>query len=170
MDIRINPDIEYQTFEGIGASGAWWAQEVGSWDCRDEISALLFSKDKGIGLRTYRYNLGGGSKESGRGDIENPLRRAECFENEKGEYDFSKDANAVYMMKQAVKDGADEVIFFVNSPIERLTKNHKAHCDKGFPFKENLDENNYCDFAKYVHFISKVSPSQRKDESVHKPP
>ncbi|MBQ9530674.1 MAG: hypothetical protein IJR70_01235 [Eubacterium sp.] len=163
MDTRINPNIEYQTFEGIGASGAWWAQEVGGWESRDEISSLLFSKENGIGLRTYRYNLGGGSKESGRGDIDNPLRRGECFENEKGEYDFSKDENAVYMMKQAVKDGADEVIFFVNSPIERLTKNHKAHCDKGFPFKENLDKENYRAFAKYVldvteHFLGEGIP------------
>ena len=150
MEIKINPNVKYQTFEGFGASGAWWAQEVGGWDCRDEISSLLFSKEKGIGLRTYRYNLCGGSKESGRGDIENPLRRGECFENENGEYDFSKDKNAVYMMKQAVKDGADEVIFFVNSPIERLTKNHKAHCDKGIPFKENLDKENYLPFAKYT--------------------
>ena len=163
MKIRINPNKEYQTFEGIGASGAWWAQEVGGWECRDEISSLLFSKEKGIGLRTYRYNIGGGSKESGRGDIDNPLRRTECFENEKGEYDFSKDANAVYMMKQAVKDGADEVILFVNSPIERLTENHKAHCDKGFPFKENLDESNYKAFAKYTldvteHFVREGLP------------
>ena len=163
MKIKINPEKEYQTFEGIGASGAWWAQEVGSWECRNEISSLLFSKEKGIGLRTYRYNLGGGSKESGRGDIDNPLRRGECFENEKGEYDFSKDAAAVYMMKQAVKDGADEVIFFVNSPIERLTKNHKAHCDKGIPFKENLDESNYSEFAKYTldvteHFVKEGLP------------
>ncbi len=163
MEIRINPNKTYQTFEGIGASGAWWAQEVGGWECRDEISALLFSKDMGIGLRIYRYNLGGGSKESGRGDIENPLRRTECFENENGEYDFSKDGAAVYMMKQAVKDGADDVIFFVNSPIERLTKNRKAHCSKGFPFKENLDEENYLPFAKYCldvteHFVNEGIP------------
>ena len=163
MEIRINPNKEYQTFEGIGASGAWWAQEVGGWECRDEISSLLFNKEKGIGLRTYRYNLGGGSKESGWGNIDNPLRRGECFENEMGLYDFSKDKNAVYMMKQAVKDGADEVIFFVNSPIERLTKNHKAHCDKGIPFKENLAEENYLPFAKYVldvteHFVNEGLP------------
>ncbi len=29
MKINVNPEIEYQTFEGFGASGAWWAQEVG---------------------------------------------------------------------------------------------------------------------------------------------
>ena len=163
MRININPQKEYQTFEGFGASGAWWAQEVGGWECRNEISALLFSKENGIGLRTYRYNIGGGSKESNRGNIDNPLRRTECFENGKGEYDFSKDENAVYMMKQAVKDGADEVILFVNSPIERLTKNHKTHCDNGIPFKENLDEKNYSAFAKYIldvteHFVNEGLP------------
>lgn len=163
MDIIIKKEVQYQTFEGFGASGAWWAQEVGGWENRDEISALLFSKEKGIGLRTYRYNLGAGSKESGRGSIGNPLRRCECFENESGAYDFSKDANAVAMMKQAVKDGAQEVVFFVNSPVERLTKNHMAHCDQGFPYKENLEKENYLPFAKYCldvteHFVKEGVP------------
>lgn len=172
MNIYLDFNKEYQTFEGIGASGAWWAQEVGGWDhidtesglaVRDRISQLLYSKSQGIGMRTYRYNLGGGSKESGKGQFGNKLRRAECFEASAGEYDFSKDKNAVYMLKRAVKDGADEVVFFVNSPIERLTINGLAHCSKGTTVKENLDEKNYGAFAKYVldvteHFVSEGIP------------
>ena len=93
MRIQLDYNCEYQTFEGFGASGAWWAQEVGGWEqtdessavsVRDRISRLLFSKTEGIGLRTYRYNLGAGSKESGRGNNDNPLRRAECFETAEG--------------------------------------------------------------------------------------
>ncbi|MCR5208566.1 MAG: hypothetical protein K6C14_08840 [Eubacterium sp.] len=164
MKLLYNYDKEYQTFEGFGASGAWWAQEVGGWsDTRDDISRLLFSKTDGIGLRTYRYNLGAGSKESGKGNIENPLRRTESFETRDGDYDFTKDSNAVYMMKQAVKDGADEVILFANSPIERLTSNGLSHCTKSWIFKENLDKKNYGEFAKYVldvteHFINDGIP------------
>ena len=170
MRIQLDYNCEYQTFEGFGASGAWWAQEVGGWEqtdessavsVRDRISRLLFSKTEGIGLRTYRYNLGAGSKESGRGNIDNPLRRAECFETAEGVYDFDKDKNAVYMLRQAVKDGADEVIFFVNSPTERLTENGLSHCSKAF--KENLSKKNYAPFAKYVldvteHFINEGIP------------
>lgn len=170
MNIYLDFNKKYQTFEGVGASGAWWAQEVGGWEhidkesnmpVRDRISQLLYSKTRGIGLRTYRYNLGGGSKESGKGKFSEKLRRAEGFETTEGEYDFSKDRNAVYMLRQAVKDGADEVIFFVNSPIERLTENGLAHCSKAF--HDNLPKKNYKAFAKYVldvteHFFSEGLP------------
>ena len=134
MNLFISKNKTYQTFEGFGASGAWWAQIVGAWNnkdpesgiaVRDRISQLLYSKSKGIGLYTYRYNLGAGSKESGRGNYSDPARRAECFENKNGEYDFSKDTNAVYMMRQAAKDGINEIILFVNSPsnaLQRITK------------------------------------------------
>ena len=163
MKIRLDCGKAYQTFEGFGASGAWWAQLVGGWECRDEISRLLYSKRDGIALRTYRYNIGAGSKESGNGNIDNPLRRTESFETEGGVYDFTRDANAVYMMKQAVADGADEVILFVNSPIERLTKNGKSHLDPSHAFRTNLDRKNYKAFVKYCldvteHFVGEGVP------------
>ncbi|NLX78594.1 MAG: xylanase [Clostridiales bacterium] len=168
--ISVDLKKEYQSFEGFGASGAWWAQLVGGWEhsdpvsgmaVRDRISQLLFSKDKGIALRTYRYNLGGGSKEAGNGKFPNPLRRAECFLNEKGKPDFTKDKNAVYMMRKAVNDGAEELIFFVNSPPVCFTKNGKAHSDTAG--RENLPKKNYRKFANYCldvaqHFISEGLP------------
>lgn len=170
MNIIIDKKKEYSTFEGFGASGAWWAQEVGKWEhideesgkaVRDRISELLYSKENGIGLRTYRYNIGAGSKDSGNGNIKNKLRRTESFLDENGEYDFTKDSGAVYMMKKAVLDGADEVILFVNSPIESLTKNGMAHCNKAF--RTNLSQKNYKTFAKYCldvteHFVNEGLP------------
>lgn len=172
MEIRIDRSKTYQQLEGFGASGAWWAQCVGGWDhidpvsgmpARDRISQLLFSKTQGIGLGTYRYNIGAGSAQSGKGDIENPLRRTQTFETAPGVYDFSRDENAVYMLKQAVKDGARDVILFVNSPPERLTQNGKAHCDKGLLPKENLAPRNYRTFAQYClditeHFLREGLP------------
>ena len=172
MEIRIDRSKTYQQLEGFGASGAWWAQCVGGWDhidpvsgmpARDRISQLLFSKTQGIGLGTYRYNIGAGSAQSGKGDIENPLRRTQTFETAPGVYDFSRDENAVYMLKQAVKDGARDVILFVNSPPERLTKNGKSHCDKGLLPKENLAPRNYRTFAQYClditeHFLREGLP------------
>ncbi len=172
MKLIPNKNKTYQTFEGFGASGAWWAQIVGGWDnpdknsdfsVRDRISRLLYSKTDGIGLRTFRYNLGGGSVESGKGDFGESDRRAQCFETGEGKYDFSKDANAVYMMHQAAKDGADEIILFVNSPIERLTKNHMAHTNKRAYFRTNLSKKNYLPFAKYClditeHFVNEGLP------------
>lgn len=172
MKINLDKNKKYQKFEGFGASGAWWAQRVGGWEntdpdsgmsVRDRISQLLHSKTEGIGLRTYRYNIGGGSAESGKGTYSDPDRRAQCFENNKGEYDFTKDANAVYMMRQAAKDGADEIILFINSPIERLTKNGMAHLSKKAIFRTNLSPKNYSAFAKYAvdvteHFVKEGLP------------
>ena len=165
----------YQTFTGIGASGAWWAQLVGKWNSvtpdgtltKDKIASLLYDKAEGIGMSIYRYNLGGGSAESKKGKFSDEERRAECFESDEGKYDFSKDAAAVYMMKKCVECGSDEVIFFVNSPIERLTKNHLAHCSSlslPIPFIfNNLPEKNISNFAKYCldvteHFVNEGVP------------
>lgn len=172
MKINLNCSKTYQTFEGIGASGAWWAQIAGGWDnidpesamsVRDRIPQLLYSKTEGIGMRTYRYNIGGGSADSGRGDYSDPARRAQSFENGKGGYDFSKDENAVYMMKQAAKDGADEIILFVNSPVESLTRNGKAHLNRNQIFRTNLAQKNYGAFADYIldvaeHFVREGLP------------
>lgn len=172
MKIRIDTSVKRGLFEGFGASGAWWAQAVGGWDhidetsglaVRDRISQLLYSKENGIALRTYRYNIGAGSAHSGNGNIDNTLRRTESFDMGEGKYDFSRDANAVYMMKQAAKDGADEIILFVNSPIERLTKNGWSHLGKNQIMRDNLAPENYEAFAKYCldvteHFVDEGLP------------
>ena len=172
MELQINPEKVYQTFKSIGASGAWWAQIVGGWEhideesgkpVRDAIAELLYNKKTGIGMSVYRYNIGGGSKHSGKGEYSQPARATECFESAKGEYDWSRDANAVYMMKKCVENGADEVVFFVNSPIERLTKNGLAHNKKHQLFHENISKGNYKEFAEYCldvteHFVNDGVP------------
>ena len=172
MNIKIQPQKKYQTFKSIGASGAWWAQIVGGWShideasgkpVRDRIAELLYNKETGIGMGVYRYNIGAGSKHSGKGEYSQPARATEFFETAEGQYDWSRDANAVYMMKKCVENGADEVIFFVNSPIERLTKNGLAHNKKHQLFHENISPKNYKAFAKYCldvteHFVNEGVP------------
>ena len=152
----------YQTVENFGASGAWWAQDVGGYEAvRDEIARLLFSKSEGLGITCYRYNMGGGSKNSGSSDFYNKNRMAECFLKNDGTYDFTRDKNAVYMMKKAVECGCDEVILFVNSPPEIYTKNHKSCLDK--PWRTNLRLRDSKKFAAYCakvaeHFVNEGVP------------
>ena len=127
---------------------------------RDRISQLLFSRENGIGLHIYRYNIGGGSA-SGKGCFPNALRRTEMFETSPGQYDFSRDAAAVYMMRRAVQDGAGEIVLFVNSPIERLTRNGLAH--GGRLRWSNLPAKNDAAFARYcldvaAHFLAEGLP------------
>lgn len=169
MKLQINKNRTFQTLEGFGMSGAWWAQEVGAWTSetdgvptRDKIADLLYSEEKGIGMRIYRYNLGAGSAKNSEGVYWDRFRRADSFDTETG-LDFTRDAGAVYMMKKCVESGADEVIFFVNSPILPLTKNHGAHVDKKHTGRTNLSRKNYPAFAKYCldvteHFLKEGLP------------
>ena len=169
VKISIDRSKTFQTMQGFGASGAWWAQYVGGLTqtdpesglaIRDRISELLYSKEKGLGINIFRFNIGAGSK-GGPDKINNELRYTETFEVSEGVYDWERDANAVYMMKKAAEDGADEIILFVNSPPVRLTKNGKSHLDK--IFFQNIKRKNYRAFAKYVadigaHFVNEGLP------------
>ena len=169
MKISINHQKKFQTYEGIGASGAWWAQVVGGWNHLDRksekpvnerIAELLYNKNTGIGMNIYRYNLGGGSKNSLSSVFYNKNRMAESFDDN-GKYDWTRDENAVNMMRLCVNEGADSVVFFSNSPPERLTKNHKSCLDK--PFRSNLPRENEEAFCDYLldcaeHFINEGIP------------
>jgi len=132
--------------DGFGASGAWWAQDVGGWDdgTRDQIVKLLFDQDEGIGLSIYRYNIGGGDGES----IPDPWRRAETFEVAQGEYDWSQDANAIWMLKAAQQAGVEHFVAFANSPPARITRSGRTNGDAGQ--LSNLAPEMYPQFAQYL--------------------
>ena len=51
-----------QTISGFGASGAWWPNDLGGFPARvqQRVADLLFGRRTGIGLSSYRYNIGGG--------------------------------------------------------------------------------------------------------------
>ena len=161
--VKIDETRSYQTWESFGASGAWWAQYVGGWDKenkysevtpREDIARLLFDRDNGIGLSSFRYNLGAGSADSGKGNYSDPHRRAQCFETAPGEYDWSKDANAVWFIKRAteIANGDIDIILFCNSPLERLTKSGKAQSVA--KSTTNIEPSNYAAFADYCFDVA----------------
>lgn len=180
--VKINETQEYQTLESFGGSGAWWTQYAGLWDtpylntghtAREQLATLLYDRNWGIGLTNYRYNIGAGSADSGKGDYSDVNRRAQSFETEAGVYDWSKDEGAVWFMQETVRLGAEEVVLFFNSPIERLTRNGMAHMTAGGE-RTNIDPENYgawaiyaCDVAEHfvdmgipVRFISPINEPQ----------
>lgn len=170
--VKIDGSVTHQTWESFGVSGAWWAQYVGGWDkpykdnelaTREQIARYLYSMEDGIGLTSYRYNLGAGSVEAGNGNFWYPERRAESFESAPGVYDFTKDANAQWFLNRVVElTGGDvDIVLFSNSPLCRLTVNGKAQMTQGS--KVNLLPDKYDDFATYVldvaeYFISQGIP------------
>jgi len=158
IDIKINPKIKYQKIEGFGASGAWWAQDVGGWENLNFILDYLFSKDKGIGLNIYRYNIGAGPKYH---NVNDPWRKTECFEVSPKKYDWNRDRNAQKVLFEAVKRGVDTVVLFSNSPPGRMTKNGYTSGD--FEGNSNFKDGMEDEYATYLvdiaeHFIKKGVP------------
>ncbi len=168
---KVDENVQYQTWESFGTSAAWWAQYVGGWDepyregelpVREQIAQYLFSRENGIGLTCYRYNLGAGSADSKKGTIWQTPRRAQSFIGVDGNYNWNKDRHAVWMLDRAVELGVEEVVLFCNSPLESLTINGLAHMSEN-GVKTNIKEENYDDFAAYCfdvaeHFIEEGYP------------
>ncbi len=165
--LQVLADKEYQVFETFGGSGGWWAQDVGSWTkagddsglaARERVAQLLFDPVEGIGLTSYRYNLGGGSADSQDEGIGDPWRRASALESEPGVYDWSRDEAAIWMLEEVVRQGATEVVIFSNSPPERFKLNGKAYDDdeKG----GNFPEEHYKGFANYALDVTEYFLSQ----------
>ncbi len=144
--IQIDAADEAQTIEGFGAAGAWWAQDVGGWEDekRELVADLLFDREKGAGLSFYRFNIGGGDGEN----IQDPWRRAETFEVAPGQYDWTRDANAMWMLRAARDRGVDHFVAFVNSPPARMTVSGLTTGEKDG--KSNLKPEMYAEFSQYL--------------------
>lgn len=169
--LTVNENTVFQTLESFGASGCWWSQYMGLWDepygsggktAREQLAALLYDRNFGIGLTGYRYNLGSGSADSGNGEYADIHRRAQSFETAPGEYDWSKDEGAVWFLNEVTRLGAREVVLFCNSPLERLTRNGTAQMIKG-QGNSNIDPENYAAWAVYCcdaaeHFLEMGVP------------
>ncbi|MFF0011991.1 glycoside hydrolase [Streptomyces sp. NPDC005374] len=128
-----------QTIDNIGASGAWWVNDLKNFDPKVQarVARLLFSKD-GLALSSYRYNIGGG----GTGVTYAP-RAPETFVKADGSYDWSKDKAGRSYLYAAAKYGVKDLIAFVNSAPAQWKTNAKS-CG-GYLKAENTQ-----DYAKYV--------------------
>ncbi|KAG9096323.1 hypothetical protein FRC06_008769 [Ceratobasidium sp. 370] len=108
-----------QTFAGVGGSGAWWPHDLYQFpeSVRKNLSDLLFSQ-AGLGLSSYRYNLGGGGL-----GVSNPVRAPETFYVSKGVYNWSADAQGLYFLKAAADRQVPQLTVFVNSGPRDFTTN-----------------------------------------------
>ncbi|SHK47338.1 O-Glycosyl hydrolase [Reichenbachiella agariperforans] len=156
---QLDCDSTYQTIHNFGASDAWATQYVGAnWPIvkREQIADLLFSletKDDGspagIGLSAWRFNIGAGSAQQGDASgITDAWRRAECFLQADGRYDWSRQSGQQWFLKAAKERGVNEFIAFVNSPPVSMTSNGKAWSDDGLA--ANLNLHRYQDYAQFL--------------------
>lgn len=116
-----------QTFTGIGGSGAWWPNDLWHFPdtTRQNLSSLLFSQS-GLGLSSYRYNVGAGGV-----NVSNPTRAPETFYVSPGVYNFNADQQGQYFLKEAAKRGVPSLTAFANSAPPTLTSGG-ASCNGQF--------------------------------------
>ncbi|WP_282700437.1 glycoside hydrolase [Streptomyces sp. CC219B] len=128
-----------QTIDNIGASGAWWVNDLANFDPKVQarVARLLFSSD-GLDLSNYRYNIGGG----GQGVTYAP-RAPEDFLADDGTYDWSRDNAGRTFLKYAARYGVEDLVGFVNSAPAEWKTNGKS-CGG------HLKAENERDFAKYI--------------------
>ncbi|MFD8392063.1 glycoside hydrolase [Streptomyces sp. NPDC059680] len=154
-----------QTIDNIGASGAWWVNDLQHFDPKVQarVARLLFS-EQGLDLSSYRYNIGGGGVA-----VTTPARAAEDFLASDGSYDWSKDNGGRTFLKYAAQYGVKDLIGFVNSAPAQWTTNAKSCGGR-------LEPEHETDFAKYIadvtdHFarqgvrLDYISPFNEPDNS-----
>lgn len=158
----INPDIQYQTIDHFTASDAWSGPFVGQYwdnDSKEQIARWLFCSEfdetgnpQGIGLSLWRVNLGAGTLEQEKADIEPFHRRVESFMSKDGKsYDWKKCAGQQYFMQKAVEYGCNNFLLFSNSPLVQYTKNGKGYSDS---YDANLKPDCYGKFADYLATVA----------------
>lgn len=177
MTVNIDANTTYQTIDGFASSDAWNMDFIGKYwsqNSKDDIAKMLFSQKitngqpEGIGLSMWRVNLGGGTAEQGdESGIEQEERRAECFLNSDGSYNWNKAAGQQYFMQKAKNYSVKSFVFFSNTPPVFYTKNGKGYSDS--KANSNLKDDCYDKFADFLattalHFkeqgysISYISP------------
>ncbi len=158
---KIDTATSFQTIHNFGASDAWSIPFVGTWESREQIAELLFSKEldasgdpKGIGLSAWRYNIGAGSAElPDQGQIRDPWRVGSCPLRADGSYDWDSQSAQLWFLKEANRYEVKDLIGFVNSPPVHLTRNGQAWSADGSG--ANLSPEKYADFAMFLADVVK---------------
>ncbi|MEU4222164.1 lectin [Actinoplanes sp. NPDC026623] len=111
-----------QTIEAIGASGAWWVNDLAGFApaVQQRVADLLFGAD-GLALSAYRYNIGGGGT-----GVTTPARAAQTFRTAAGGYDWNRDPGGQTFLRYANQYGVPDLIGFVNSAPAAWTSNAKS--------------------------------------------
>lgn len=111
-----------QTIENIGASGAWWVNDLATFApaVQQRVADLLFGAD-GLALSAYRYNIGGGGT-----GVTTPARAAPTFRTASGGYDWNRDPGGRLFLTYAAQRGVPDLIGFVNSAPAAWTSNGKS--------------------------------------------
>jgi O-glycosyl hydrolase len=111
-----------QTIHNIGASGAWWVNDIGRFSAANQqrVADLLFGAG-GLQLSAFRYNIGGGGV-----GVADTDRRPQTFLVSPGNYDWTRDAGGVRFLRYADQFGVPTIVGFVNSAPPVWTTNSQS--------------------------------------------
>ena len=161
---RIDLSKRFQTIDHFGASDCWTTKILETWseESRTRVADLLFSREKGIGLSLWRFNIGAGRQLD---RIKEPLRTTESFESAPGKYDWSRMAAERWMLRAAKKSGVARFLAFSLSGTPRMTLNGFVNADPG-THTVNLKRNAEAGYARYLadvveHFDRGYPPDER---------
>jgi len=162
LDINADFSNRHQSIRNFGASDGWNTQFVGLYfneSQKEKLAELLFSKEKnsegtpkGIGLSSWRFNIGAGTSEQGTASrISTPERRSECFLNSNGTYNWNKQAGQRWFLEKAAKTyHVLDLIGWQNSPPVQYTVRGLGFREYGDAKKSILKTEHYSDFGKYL--------------------
>ena len=161
LDPLKTPEVNGGVFEGWGTSLCWWANRIGYSDTLSRLAAEAFcDPDRGLGLNILRYNIGGGDDPAHDhitrtdsmmpGFWSNPV-----YDEASGawswDYDWSQDAAQRNVLSHCLQVYGEDLIVeaFSNSPPYFMTN---SGCSSGakYAFQNNLREDAYDDFARYL--------------------
>lgn len=168
LEVVLHSSSVQQTIRHFGASDAWSCQFVGAgWpeEKKEQIADWLFSAEfdtqgnpKGIGLNSWRFNLGAGSaSQNGSSGIDDEWRRAESFINVNG-YDWEAHKGQRWFLQAAKARGVVHFTAFSNSPPVTMTKNGKAFSSGGE--SANLSKEKYTAYADFL--VEVLDQSQQR--------
>lgn len=163
--IILNLNNTFQIIDHFGASGGFQDQWVGKWPeaSKEPIAKLLFSSEtdalgnpEGIGLSLWRTIIGDGAADQANSGFRSSswFRETECFLNEDGSYDWTKQAGEQWFLSKAREYGVNKFTAWATTPPYFMTKN-------GYTFSTNevtsfnCPESNYEAYAKFLADVVK---------------
>lgn len=151
--LALQPERRYQVIENFGASDAWSMDPIGrewSLENKNRLADLLFSRDKGIGLSLWRFNIGAGSRWTDGNSLWDPWRGAEAFKrSEDSAYNWTRQAGQQWFLKAARDRGVRQFLACAYSPPVWMTANGHAYCDARTG-STNLKPGSEGAFARYL--------------------
>lgn len=146
--LNTNVSTTYQTMQSYGASDCWWTNVIGTRSNIRDALDLLWGTD-GIGLTTYRLNIGGAVQYSRSDSPVYSGRAALSPLNESGELDITRNAgswNTYSTLLDMIDDGdaqINDLTLFMNSPPSSMMTN-------GHTYADTLASDKYDDYGRFV--------------------